>query len=57
MGGVFRHRPKRNVGTCDRCYVINEGEIAGELNKDEFSQERIMQLIMAHMRKGDGNGN
>ena len=45
------------IGTCDRCYVINEGEIAGELNKDEFSQERIMQLIMAHMRKGDGNGN
>ena len=44
------------IGTCDRCYVINEGEIAGELNKDEFSQERIMQLIMAHMRKGDGNG-
>ncbi|MBR6159247.1 MAG: sugar ABC transporter ATP-binding protein, partial [Lachnospiraceae bacterium] len=45
------------IGTCDRCYVINEGEIAGELNREEFSQERIMQLIMAHMRKGDGNGN
>lgn len=45
------------IGTCDRCYVINEGEIAGELNKEEFSQERIMQLIMAHMRKGEGNGN
>ncbi|MCR5688063.1 MAG: sugar ABC transporter ATP-binding protein [Lachnospiraceae bacterium] len=45
------------IGTCDRCYVINEGEIAGELSKEEFSQERIMQLIMAHMRKGDGNGN
>ena len=43
------------IGSCDRLYVINEGEIAGELNKDEFSQERIMQLIMAHMRKGDGN--
>ncbi len=45
------------IGTCDRCYVINEGEIAGELTKADFSQERIMQLIMAHMRKGDGNGN
>ena len=45
------------IGTCDRCYVINEGEIAGELTKEEFSQERIMQHIMAHMRKGEGNGN
>ena len=45
------------IGTCDRCYVINEGEIAGELTREEFSQEKIMQLIMAHMRKGDGNGN
>ncbi len=45
------------IGTCDRCYVINDGEIAGELTREEFSQERIMQLIMAHMRKGDGNGN
>ncbi len=45
------------IGTCDRCYVINEGEIAGELSREEFSQERIMQLIMAHMRKGEGNGN
>ncbi|MCR5222486.1 MAG: ATP-binding cassette domain-containing protein [Lachnospiraceae bacterium] len=44
------------IGTCDRCYVINEGEIAGELSKEDFSQEHIMQLIMAHMRKGDENG-
>ncbi len=40
------------IGTCDRVYVINEGEIAGELNKDEVSQEKIMQCIMAHNRKG-----
>ncbi len=45
------------IGTCDRLYVINEGEIAGELSKEEFSQERIMQCIVAHNRKGDGNGN
>ena len=45
------------IGTCDRLYVINEGQIAGELSKEEFSQERIMQCIMAHNRKGDGNGN
>ena len=43
------------IGTCDRVYVINEGEIAGELNKDEVTQEKIMQCIMAHNRKDDGN--
>ena len=44
------------IGTCDRIYVINDGEIAGELTKEEVSQEKIMQCIMAHNRKGDGNG-
>ncbi len=39
------------IGTCDRAYVLNEGEIAGELNKEEITQERIMQCIMAHNRK------
>jgi putative multiple sugar transport system ATP-binding protein len=43
------------IGTCDRTYVINEGEIAGELTKEELTQEKIMQCIMAHNRKGDGN--
>ncbi|HOO28622.1 MAG TPA: ATP-binding cassette domain-containing protein, partial [Lachnospiraceae bacterium] len=43
------------IGTCDRVYVINEGEIAGELTKEEVSQEKIMQCIMAHNRKDDGN--
>lgn len=41
------------IGTCDRVYVINEGEIAGELTKEEVTQERIMQCIMAHNRKDD----
>lgn len=41
------------IGTCDRVYVINEGEIAGQLSKEEVSQERIMQCIMAHNRKGE----
>ncbi|MEF9942262.1 MAG: sugar ABC transporter ATP-binding protein [Lachnospiraceae bacterium] len=41
------------IGTCDRAYVINEGQIAGEISKDELSQERIMGCIMAHNRKGD----
>lgn len=41
------------IGTCDRVYVINQGEIAGELGKDEITQERIMQCIMAHQKKGE----
>lgn len=36
------------IGTCDRVYVINEGEIAGELDKSELSQEGIMKCIMSH---------
>ncbi len=39
------------IGTCDRTYVINEGEIAGELSGDEITQEAIMSCIMAHNRK------
>ena len=41
------------IGTCDRAYVLNEGQIAGELSKEELSQERIMGCIMAHNRKGN----
>ena len=39
------------IGTCDRTYVINEGEIAGELKGNEITQEAIMGCIMAHNRK------
>ena len=39
------------IGTCDRTYVINEGEIAGELSGNEITQEAIMSCIMAHNRK------
>ena len=39
------------IGTCDRTYVINEGEIAGELKGSEITQEAIMACIMAHNRK------
>lgn len=41
------------IGTCDRVYVINDGEIAGELEKENITQERIMQCIMTHQRKGE----
>ncbi|MBQ7370505.1 MAG: ATP-binding cassette domain-containing protein [Blautia sp.] len=40
------------IGTCDRAYVINEGRIAGELNKEELTQERIMKCIMDSNAKG-----
>lgn len=36
------------IGTCDRIYVLNEGQIAGELSKEELSQESIMKCIMTH---------
>ena len=41
------------IGTCDRTYVINEGEICGELVGSEMTQEAIMGKIMAHNRKGE----
>lgn len=41
------------LGICDRIYVLNEGEIVGELQEDELSQEKIMERIMDHnSRKG-----
>lgn len=38
------------LGMCDRIYVINHGEIAGELNRSEASQESIMKIIMTHQK-------
>ncbi len=32
------------VGMSDRVYVMREGAIAGELDKDQISQENIMTL-------------
>ncbi|MFV0517211.1 MAG: sugar ABC transporter ATP-binding protein [Aminipila sp.] len=32
------------IGMCDRIYVMNQGRIEGELNKEEFSQEAIMKF-------------
>ncbi len=40
------------IGTCDRAYIINDGQIAGELTSEELTQERIMGCIMSHNRKG-----
>jgi inositol transport system ATP-binding protein len=32
------------LGLCDRTLVMHEGNLAGELSRGEFSQEKIMQL-------------
>ncbi len=34
------------LGMCDRVYVMNEGRIAGELDRKDASQESIMKCIM-----------
>lgn len=34
------------IGMCDRIYVMNEGRIAGCINRSEFSQEAIMDLAV-----------
>lgn len=39
------------LGMCDRIYVMNEGEIAGELTKDEATSESIMKCIMLHSKE------
>jgi len=39
------------IGTCDRVYVINNGFIAGELSKEEVTQEKIMKCVMANNGK------
>lgn len=39
------------IGMCDRIYVMCKGEIAGELARDEFSQEAIMRLATGHERR------
>ncbi|MDE6936765.1 MAG: ABC transporter ATP-binding protein, partial [Lachnospiraceae bacterium] len=39
------------LGTCDLTYVLNEGRIAGEISKEELSQERIMKCIMQDNNK------
>jgi len=40
----------------DRVYVINKGEIAGELDKSDISQESVMKCIMSHMNRSENVG-
>ncbi|MDR1549194.1 MAG: ATP-binding cassette domain-containing protein [Hungatella sp.] len=39
------------IGTCDRVYILNNGSIAGEMNKQEVTQEKIIKCIMANNGK------
>ena len=32
------------LNMCDRILVMREGEIAGEVGREEFSEERVMAL-------------
>ncbi len=32
------------IGMCDRVLVLHDGELAGELDREEFSQEKILNL-------------
>ena len=34
------------IGICDRIVVINQGKIRGIINREEFSQERVMHLCV-----------
>jgi len=34
------------IGMCDRIYVMNEGEMVGELSQAEATQEKIMTQIL-----------
>ena len=38
------------LGMCDRIYVMNEGQITGELNREEASQEAIMKYVINKKR-------
>jgi len=39
------------LGMCDRIYVVNDGEIVGELTAEEATQEEIMRFIMESNKK------
>jgi inositol transport system ATP-binding protein len=39
------------IGMCDRIYVMCKGEIAGELARDDFTQEGIMRLATGLEKK------
>ncbi|MEG1992973.1 MAG: D-xylose ABC transporter ATP-binding protein, partial [Acetivibrio sp.] len=32
------------INMCNRCYIMCEGKITGELSEDDFSQESMMKF-------------
>lgn len=42
------------IGMSDRIVVMNEGRLGGILEKEEFSQERILQIASEKSKKQDG---
>lgn len=38
------------LGMCDRIYVMSQGYVTGCLNREEFEQERIMQLATGRVK-------
>ena len=43
------------LGMCDRIYVMNEGNIIGEVSGEEATQETIMSMIVQSDRNGGEN--
>jgi inositol transport system ATP-binding protein len=42
------------LGMCDRIYVMSQGTVTGELERDEFSQETIMKYAIGAMDSARG---
>lgn len=42
------------LGMCDRVYVMNEGRIAGELSREDATQNNIMRIILQSGRQQQG---
>ena len=38
------------INICNRCYVLCEGRLTGELNENDFSQESIMTMATNRKR-------
>jgi ribose transport system ATP-binding protein len=36
------------IGMCDRTLVMHDGEVRGELSKDELSEEGIMRMAISN---------
>jgi ribose transport system ATP-binding protein len=39
------------LGMCDRILVMHEGHLAGELSREEATQEKIMQLATGYKKQ------